>query len=286
MVADHDIPGVEAFGKGRGEFKLPCGYVDGDDKVHNIVVLRELTGEEEDVLDDDQLTTSTRITKILSGCCEKIGDIDDPKLIARAIGDSLRDGEGLPVSQADRMALMLFLRRTTNGDNYKLPDSQRTCPYCKATNSSLHIDLRDLVVTYSKNPAKRRVKFTLPRRGESAILKVLSAKGEEALAKLMRGQTKKGLRSLAILARLEQVGETKLSYDNRKSLAFVKGLSTVDRTRIRDIYNKIEGAIETEIDMTCDKLLCNREWKTDIDIGQVFFSPQDVKITDADLEWI
>ena len=111
MGADNNIAGVVAYGKGHGEFKLPCGYVDAEEKVHNIVILRELTGEEEDTLDDDNLTTSTRITRILAGCCEKIGDIEDRDLIARAIGDTLKEGEGLPISQADRMALMLFLRR-------------------------------------------------------------------------------------------------------------------------------------------------------------------------------
>ena len=286
MSADHDIAGVVAYGKGRGDYQLPCGYVDAEGTVHNIVILRELTGVEEDILDDDNLTTSTRITDILSQCCKKLGAIEDPGLIRRAIGDTLKDGEGLPVSQADRMALMLFLRRTTNGDRYKLPESQRICPYCQHKNIDKHIDLHTLEVTYSKNPAKRRVRFDLPGRGEKAILRVLSAGGEEALSKLMRGQSKKGLRSLAILARLEQVGETKLSYDDRKSLEFVKALSQPDRARIRDVYNKVEGAIDTELEMTCEKLSCSRDWKTDIDIGQVFFLPQAAKITEADLEWI
>jgi hypothetical protein len=284
--ADNDIAGVVAYGKGHGEFKLPCGYVDGKEKLHNIVILRELTGEEEDTLDDDSLTTSTRITRILGGCCEKIGDIEDRDLITRAIGDTLKEGEGLPISQADRMALMLFLRRTTNGDRYKLPEGQRTCPYCSNKNGPMHIDLQDLAVTYSKNPAKRRVRFDLKGRGEKAIMKVLSAGGEEALAKLMRGQTKKGLRSLAILARLEQVGEVKLDYNSRDSLKFVKSLSQPDRARIREVYNKVEGAIDTELEMTCEKLSCSRDWKTDIDIGQVFFLPQVVEISEADLEWI
>lgn len=286
MGADHDIPGVIAFGKGRGDYQLPCGYVDAEGKVHNTVIIRETTGHEEDILDDDQLSTTERITRVLSSCCEKLGDITDKGLISRAVGDKLGESEGVALSQADRMAMMLFLRRTTNGDRYNLPDTQRVCPYCKGKNNPMHVDLHtDITIKYAKDPSKRRVRFTLPRRGEKAVLRVLSARGEEKLTKLMRGKNKKDLRSLAILARLEKIGDVTLREDF-KSVDTVRKLSSVDRNFIREVYNKIEGAIDTELEMTCEKIACGREWKTEIDIGQVFFSPQDVKITEADLEWI
>jgi len=287
VSADHDIPGVVAYGKGRGEYTLPCGYVDGAGKVHNTIILRETTGAEEDILDDDQLSTTERITRVLSGCCERLGEITDKGLIQRAIGDRLEKDEGLPCSQADRMAMMLFLRRTTNGDRYHLPEAQRTCPHCKGKNNPMHVDLdKDIEIKHAKDPTKRRVQFKLPRKGLLAVMRVLSASGEESLTKLMRGNNRKNLRTLAILARLESIGDTNLRADDFKSVDLVKRLSSVDRNYIREVYNKVEGAIDTELEISCEKVACGLEWKTEIDIGQVFFSPQAVEITEADLEWI
>ena len=44
MAAQNNIPDLQVFGKGRGDFKLPYGYVDGEGRVFNRVYLREMTG--------------------------------------------------------------------------------------------------------------------------------------------------------------------------------------------------------------------------------------------------
>ena len=63
MSINNDIPGVEIFGKGRMEFELPCGYVDAAGTVHNTIILKEMTGIEEDIMDDDKVSVTTRITR-------------------------------------------------------------------------------------------------------------------------------------------------------------------------------------------------------------------------------
>lgn len=286
MGADHDIPGVEVFGQGRGEFVVGCGYVDGDGRVHNTVLIRETTGFEEDALDDDSVSVSQRITDVLAGCCQRIGTIEDKALIRRVIGDQLAADEGLAFTNTDRMAMMLFVAMVTKGKMYHLPKEQRKCPHCGKFNGPMAINLETLEIAKSQHPEKRRVKFTLPRSKKSAVIEVLTARGEMKLTALGRRESSRDLRSLAILARLVSLDETPLPDDPHAGLALVKALPSVDRACIRNVYDKVEGVIDTELEMACEKPRCGGSWKEDIDIGQVFFSPQETEISEADLEWI
>ena len=275
MSINHDIPGVEVFGKGRQTYTLPCGYVDGLGKVHRQIVMREMTGAEEDLMDEDGVSATDRISNILSACCEKLGDITDRELIARAVNDKLEPGEGLPLTASDRVAMLLFLRRVSVGDTYRF---SRDCPHCGAKNSNLSLNLAELDIREVKDPTKRKVKFKLPS-GIIAVLKVLSASGERKLTELKPDQ--KDVRTLAILARLESLNEQPIT---KHDLQKVKSLSMVDRNYIREVYNLIEGAVDTDIEMTCRA--CKKDFIYPLDLGQVFFSNQSEKVTVSDLEWV
>ena len=48
MAGITDVQGVEVFGKGRGSFRLPCGYVDPSGKAHRTIVMREVSGDDSD----------------------------------------------------------------------------------------------------------------------------------------------------------------------------------------------------------------------------------------------
>jgi hypothetical protein len=51
-VASHNnIPDLQIFGKGRGDFRLPSGYVDKDGRVFNHIYLKEMTGVEDDIME-------------------------------------------------------------------------------------------------------------------------------------------------------------------------------------------------------------------------------------------
>jgi hypothetical protein len=121
-VADHNnIPDLQVYGKGRGDFKLPTGYVDKDGRVFNRIYLREMTGIEDDIMDDDELNLSERMTRVIANCTEKLttGDagadgaqptaITDKAVIMAAVSDNLDDG-GLAFTIPDRMACLLFIR--------------------------------------------------------------------------------------------------------------------------------------------------------------------------------
>lgn len=278
----HDIPGVEFFGKGRGNFTLPCGYVDAAGVVHNDIHLREMTGTEDDILDDNDLVVNERITRVLSACTEKLGTVSDKKTIEAAISDNLSGigNTGLPLSAQDRIAALLFLRRVTLGDVYKF---ERRCPRCGEINKNKQLDLRSLEITAVKEPTKRKVKVKLPRSGKVAVLKVLAAKGEELVSALK--PTQKDLKTCAILARLESLDEKPMS-SSPECVDLVRTLPQVDRSYLIQVYTLMEGNVDTNVQVTCKNQLCGIEFEFPLDLGQLFFSSQVKKPTLEDLTWL
>ena len=186
------------------------------------------------------------------------------------------NGDGMPLTAADRIAMLLFLRRVSVGDTYKF---EKVCPHCDRLNNNRQLRLDKLDIKKMKFPAKRRVQVTLPRSGKEAVLRVLTASGEEAISKL--SGTQKDSRSLAIIARLERLGGNPVTAND---VLAVKNLPTTDRQYLGRVYNAIEGAVDTDIEVEC--LGCKREFTFPLDLGQIFFSNQEEKITDQDFVWL
>lgn len=287
MAINNDIPDLDVFGKGRGDFKLPCGYVDEKGRIFNHIYLREQSGVEDDIMDDDELNVSERMTQVITNCTEKLTSessepgsvITDRAIIEAAISDNLKTG--LPLSIPDRMASLLFLRRLSVGDRF---DIKRKCPECGKPLKDKHVNLGSLKILYCKDPTKRRVKLKLPRSGKEAVLKVLSAGGERRIAEMR--VTGRDAKSAAILARLESLDGKPLNAGNDADMATVKALPKADRLRLIDTFNVMEGSIETLIEVKCDKVSCGTEFKFDLDLGQVFFSNPEQEIKAENLNWV
>lgn len=197
-----DVPGVEVYGKGRGRFPLPCGFVDAQGKAHRHVTLREVSGEEEDLMDDDEIPVTERMSRVLAACTESIGTVTDKLTIEQAIHDTLTAPNALALTSSDRIAMMIYLRRVSVGDAYRF---ERRCPRCGFMNSKKQLDLRTIKIEQvpADRVAKRRVEVTLPRSKRKAVVAVLCANRESRLTDLDLNQ--KDLKSAAILARLEAI---------------------------------------------------------------------------------
>jgi hypothetical protein len=294
-----DVPGVEVFGKGKGFYDLPCGYVDSDGKVHRTVILREMTGAEEDMMDDDDLPVNERTTSVLTACCEKIGAVEDKAVIRQAIADDLKTG--LPLTSSDRIAMLIYLRRVSCGDVYNF---ERRCPRCGYVNKNKSLDLRKLKIgrVPDDRVAKRRVKVKLPRSGREAIVRVLTASQEHKITGLRLNQ--KDLRSAAVLARLESVSEeideldaggkptgkkkmVQKRVDVSDGMSIVKALPSADRDHLRKVYDVMEAEIDTKVEVECSGRLCNAEFSFPLDLGQSFFSNLGAKDVSAEeLNWL
>ena len=278
MPGVSDIPGVEIYGKGVMDFPLPVGYVDGEGKVHRHISLREMKGTEDDMLGNADLPIGERCSNVLAACCDRLGDITDKAVIRKAICDDL--DVGLPLTEQDRIAAMIYLRRTSLGDRYKF---ERDCPRCGKKAENRGIDLRTLKIDQAEFPERRRVKIDLPRSGKVAVVKVLTASGALEIGKLRPDQ--KDLKSLAIVVRVESL-DGKPVGDPMTALAKIKALPQADRNLIRKVYNAMETYVETDIDVECRNPICRYKWQFPLDVGQGFFLDLEDTVSAEGLNWL
>jgi len=278
VPAIKDIPGVKVHGKGKKEFVLPVGYVDAAGTVHNHMVLREMKGTEDDIMGDDELPFGERVTAILANCCERLGDITDKEIIKKALADELETG--LPLTEQDRTAAMIFLRRVTVGDNYKF---SRTCIRCGQRARNRSINLSTLQIEKTVDAKQRKVKIQLPRSGTEAILSVLTAKAAAEVGKLK--PTGRDAKSLAIMTRLESLGGEPLGNDG-SALQKVKDLPQADRNVLRQTWVAMEAKVDTDVEVTCTNPICGTTWSFPLDVGQAFFLDLEGTVEPTELTWL
>ena len=280
MAGLTDIPGVEIHGKGQKDFVLPVGHIDSQGKVHDTIILREMTGVEDDMFGNDELPFGERVSAVLSACTVKLGDITDQEIIRQAISDDLK--MGLPVTEQDRVAALIYLRRTTLGDTYRF---SRTCPRagCKTEARNRTLDLRSLEIKKVAEPTKRRVKVKLPSSKQEAVIKVLTAKGAIEIGRLRF--TDKDLKSAALLVRLESLNGKPIT-DMRAGLDLIKALPQADRNFMRQVTQAMEASVDTDVEVVCSNPICGGTWKFPLDVGQGFFLDLDGEVNTQTLTWL
>lgn len=112
----------------QGIFLLPGGYLSSDGACYQIVRLRQLTGREEEMILNADLSSDnviTLLTRILTNCIESIGPI------CEISEDLVRQ-----LLTCDRDYLLLKLRQMTFGDRI---DAQVQCPN-ESCRKPMHID--------------------------------------------------------------------------------------------------------------------------------------------------
>jgi hypothetical protein len=236
----------------QGVFELPCGYVDAAGVLHTEIVLRELTGSEEDLLASKQLSAFKKYNELLVRCTQRIGTITDRGQIAAAV-------KALPVG--DRLFLLFAIRRVSIGDEYLF---EEVCPNssCKKTNT-FTVLLSELEVKKMPEPQKRIYDAILPS-GATARFRISTGLDEEK-AMATEAKTEDSALSKGILMRLELLNGAP------PELQAVKDMKWRDRVALREKWNTVEGGVDTETDMACPA--CGHEYKKDIEVTPSFFFP-------------
>ena len=243
-------PALEYAKPSIGEYELPCGYLDADGNLHTSVSVREMTGEEEDILSAKNVPGSKKINKILSKCTVSIGSIN-----GGAIESIIQD-----LTQGDRIFLLIAVRRASLGD--EMPFLTK-CPSCEEE-ARFHLDLGDLEVIKMADPTTRSYSVTLPKTGKKVMMKVLTGRGEDAIGKASsRGRD---LITTAIFARVDSMD------DKPVTMKDLKDLPLADRNFLRDEWEDHEGGLDTAVKIDCPA--CGNEYDTELDISQQgFFNP-------------
>jgi len=235
---------------------LPCGWLD-DGKVHREFVVREMTGEEEDIL-AGKGPVVTRLNRVISNCLESLGDHSDPPVINRAVNQ---------LTAVDRMLLMISIRRASLGDAYMV---KINCPECREE-STASLDLSQLETKDMPDPSTREFETTLSS-GRLVQWHVMDGRDENWL----QSMSKKGqnLLTLAMLSRVDAVDGTVLNRQANlaEALRHLKAFRMSERNEMRVLFQEQEGSVDTEVEYECPS--CAHDFKTELDVGQkTFFFP-------------
>ena len=255
-----------------GLFTLPCGYLEADGTLHSEVMLREISGKEEDMLAGKKVPDQKKMNQLIISCIERIGAISDRDRIAAIVPELL---------VGDRVFLLIAIRRTSLGDDYPYKDQ---CPSCEKE-SLMSIDLGELEVSPMPEPTKRVFDARLPSKaatrlwadtdelpesektaptGKTVRFRPVTGRDEE---KINNGRSNEDALSKMLQARIE------LLDGKPPSVEELQALSLTERQFLRDqIFDKADGGVETTLDVTCP--LCGYDYTRELDIGQMgFFFP-------------
>jgi len=208
---------------------------------------------EEDMLGSKAVPSHKKIGMLIAGCLERVGSISDKGRLSQ-VAEELTVG--------DRVFLMFAIRRTSLGNEYPF---RGQCPKCKYR-GIFNLDLSDLDVKMMAEPMLRTFERKLPS-GKVAQFRPLVGKDEESISKAASSNE---AMSLSILMRLQQLEA------QPPTLAAVKDLGMKDRNFLRAEFEKIEGGVDTTLEMSCPS--CNHEFEEELDVAQAgFFFPSSVR---------
>lgn len=248
VVETINLAQIEEAKSSQGGFELPCGYLAPDGVLHTSVIVREISGHEEDMLGSKAIPGGKKLAALLTRCTEQVGPFSSKEKIAEIIQD-------LPVG--DRVFLLFAIRRVTLGDMYPFEEK---CPECERM-SVYTVSLAEMEIKKMPTPEKRVYDIKLPS-GKTARFHVMTGREEEKMQNLDKSLD--GV-SLALLARLD------LLDDKPPTLAEVKGLGMRDRNALRDAFQEVEGGVETSVEVTCSA--CGHEFEREMSVDRSFFSP-------------
>lgn len=232
-------------------FDLPSGYLDEDGNVHKYIMMREITGEEEDILASRKMLIHKRLQMILERCTEGFGNLHKSD-ISKAI-------KKLPI--VDRLLMLIKLRAISLGEMYSF---ETTCPQAACQmKSRMSVNLNEIEARGILDPKKRHFEVTLPKSKLKVRWAIMDGTGEDKLAGM---QQSKDSASLMILGRLLEIGTEPPTIDK------IKSLPMADRDFLRGEFQQHEGSLDDKIEIDCP--FCGEHYETEIDIGQPsFFFP-------------
>ena len=229
--------------------ELPCGYLDADGTLHTEVVVREMTGAEEDMLASKQTPDHKKFGELVRRCVTRLGTETDPGKLTVAI-------DSLPLG--DRVFLLFAIRRVSLGETFPFISK---CPECEKE-SMFRLNLADLDVRKMPEPTKRVFETTTPT-GKKVAFRPLFGKDDDRLSML---QDEKAKATMALAVRIITINGEPASVEQ------VQNMSIRDRNHLRDTFEESDGGVDTAMDMQCPR--CMQEYEQDVGIGQTgFFFP-------------
>jgi hypothetical protein len=242
-------------------YVLPSGYLDPEtQELHREVELREMSGYEEDLL-QDRSKRGGAVDEIMSRCMVKLGSLerDKPQGQERFFMPVLKD-----MLMTDRTFLIIRLRQLSLGDDFTF---EASCPHCGHRHAHMSVSLADLTVKEMPEPTAREWTTKLPS-GAEVVFRALTGKDEIKLREVQRA--KGDFMSTLLLLRLISINGESVG------MSAVKRLSMRDRNFMRGAFEEHEGGIDTKVELSCED--CGRDWEAGLPITSTsFFFPSGIR---------
>jgi len=243
------------------EAEFPCGYIDDNGDLHKSFIVRELSGDEEDILASkgDPLK---RLNRVIANCLRSIGTITEPNIIQRAVWY---------LSASDRMTALVAIRRVSIGNKYRFSIQCDNDQCGKQFNQIINLD--QLEIIDMEEPSIRNFNDKTSTN-VSVKWHLMNATDEAWLIARKKKLSGEADVTLSMLARIDEVDGITFDRDAsniKPMIRNLKSLSSKTRREIRDFFKKREGRIDTEIEVSCPE--CDNEMKVEMEISADFFFP-------------
>jgi len=250
--------------KAVGTFEVPGGYLlkDEDGEVYrlNQLTMREISGHEEDIMADDDISFTERLYQVFGRCITKIADDDGHAIIDPEKLISVPDG----LLFSDIMVMFKSLYQITVGNQLfrkVLCDSGK----CKNKQTEI-INLEDIEVLPVKGDPAERVREYKTSRGTDVTWELLSGKIDRTYD-AGNDESSKDMITMLMLRRVRTINGEPATKEN------LKDLPSRERIEIRNQFED-EGGIETRRHTRCRK--CHKHISYDLRVVDFdFFTSQE-----------
>ena len=234
---------------------LPNGLLDGVDHF-NVAEIDELSGKQQDYLADKELVINN------------IGHV--PKILEDMIL-SLQTEQGLKwkgevkdaiwkLPSGDIETVLVKVRENTYGPRF-YHQAQCTHEDCGHVNTNLRLDLDKLAIdVYPLEQLRKQKVLTLPKSGLEVELKPIFLKDLFEVIKITSEKTKTMITSVLAIS-MKRLGAV-----SPVTAANVAALKMSDIQFLQDNTEdlKLEGSIDTDIEIECDK--CKKDFKMKLNV--------------------
>lgn len=240
--------------------QLPNGLLDGGD-LFNYAEIDELRGRQQNYLADRELVVGNvgHIPKILADLTLSIQTKEGLKW-----GGNIEDAiQKLP--SGDLETILIKIREKTYGERFYF---EASCPHCEHVNKNLRVNLNELdldVMSLEQMLDKSQKVFKLPHSQLECEIKPIFLRDIFEVIKITKNKQDKLITSILALS-LKRLGDvTKVTTDD------VDNLSMKDIMFLREKLEnvKLEGSIDTEIEVSCSG--CGKDFETKLDVFEPGF---------------
>jgi len=240
---------------------LPVGYTDDGGRIHREAWLRKMTGHEEALIADANLSAGQLVTELLRCCLVKLGEIDtvDADLVSR-------------LYTADRNYLLLELRRITFGARLL---EFYVCPHC-GVELSVEEDLSEIPVrrlTDGQTPGD--IDITLEdgytdRHGtRHQQLRLTLPRGcDEEFVSPMLDKDPLQAQDALLLRCIKQFGTLPQSELSSYGIKVLRDLTLGDRQRLQRAFSEQAPGVDFQREISCGS--CGATFTGVMDVSNFF----------------